>query len=129
MEQTIIEYKPTIFNTPKKLIKLGTAWVGLESIIYDILVRFNINTNIALEFGVEWGFSTAAFANYFTQVVGVDTFTGDIHSGVKQCHLNSTKENLKDFDNIVLIKSDYKEFIKNNKNRYNLIHVDIVHDY
>ena len=63
------------------------------------------------------------------EVIGVDTFEGDIHSTLKENHLDKTKDLLKEFENIKLIKSDYKDFIINNDETYDLIHIDIIHDY
>jgi hypothetical protein len=105
------------------------AWVGLEKIILDIIEFSKIKTDSALEFGVEFGYSTAVFGNYFKQVTGVDIFTGDTHAGHHGDIYELTKKNLSEFPNINLIKSDYKDFIKTNDNQYDLIHVDIIHTY
>ena len=53
------------------------------------------------------------------------TFMRDI----KEMYLICASENLNDFKNISLVKSDYKDFIKENDNSYDLIHVDIIHTY
>ena len=88
-----INYVPKIRDTPK-LVNVINAWGDIPTIIKDIIVTFNINPQTALEFGVEYGYSTSALANYFTKVIGVDTFIGDVHSGKKIIHFELTKDNL-----------------------------------
>jgi hypothetical protein len=125
-----INYKPKKFVTPPRLVQSKSqAWVGLEKIISDIIEFSKINTDSALEFGVEFGYSTAAFANYFKKVIGVDIFTGDVNAGHHGDIYESTKSNLKNFLNVELIKSDYKDFIKSKDQNFDLIHVDIIHTY
>jgi hypothetical protein len=106
-----------------------SAWKGLELIIGDVVKRSGIHTRSCLEFGVEYGYSTAVFTHYFDKVTGVDLFTGDIHAGFKGNVFAAAADNLKDFKNITLIKSDYKDFIKDHHHSYDLIHVDIIHTY
>lgn len=125
-----IEYVPKKLSMPPRLVQSKSqAWVGLEKIILDIIEFSKIDTNSMLEFGVEFGYSTAVFANYFNSVTGVDIFTGDEHAGYHGDIYELTKNNLLEFSNINLIKSDYKDFIKENDNHYDLIHVDIIHTY
>jgi Methyltransferase domain len=125
-----INYIPTKIESPPKLVQSNSqAWVGLEKIVLDIIEFSKIKTSVALEFGVEFGYSTAVFANYFEKVIGVDIFTGDIHAGQHGDLFESTKNNLRAFPNIELIKSDYKDFIKANQNFFDLVHVDIIHTY
>jgi autotransporter strand-loop-strand O-heptosyltransferase len=106
-----------------------SAWGNIPTILKDIIERFDIDTTNALEFGVEYGYSTSAISNYFTNVIGVDTFTGDIHSNIKDVHLEQTKSYLESYKNIELVKSDYKDFIKDNSDNYGLVHIDIIHDF
>ncbi len=122
------EYKPTLFDT---IITAGepSAWKGLERIVGSIIKDFNINPKIALEFGVEYGFSTSALAHYFKDVVGVDTFRGDIHSGVRESFFEKTKENLKGFKNVTLVESSWEDFAEKEIGMWDLIHIDIVHAY
>lgn len=121
-------YVPTIIEHPK-LAEGQSAWGDIPTILKDIITRFNLKQNIALEFGVEYGYSTSALSNYFNNVIGVDTFEGDIHSGMKSNHLDLTTEKLKEFTNITLIKSDYKNYINNQSEIFDLIHIDIIHTY
>lgn len=123
-------YKPREFKSFDNLPnKNPSAWKGLELIIGNVIKRSGINLNSCLEFGVEYGFSTTVFANYFDKVTGVDLFTGDIHAGFKENIYESASDNLKEFKNINLIKNDYKDFIRDNHISYDLIHVDIIHTY
>ncbi|NJM26393.1 MAG: class I SAM-dependent methyltransferase [Bacteroidia bacterium] len=116
--------------TPSRLIdSQSQAWVGLEKIILDIIEFSSIKTERALEFGVEFGYSSAVLANYFKQVRGVDIFTGDDHAGHFGDIYELTRSNLRDFDNIELIRSDYRDFIRSHDERYDFIHVDIIHTY
>jgi predicted O-methyltransferase YrrM len=121
-------YTPNKIDNPK-VIQAISAWGDIPNILLDIIERFNIPRRKCLEFGVEFGYSTSALANYFDQVLGVDTFEGDAHSGHKTDHFETTKNNLLEFKNIKLIKSPYQEFIKNNNDFYDFVHIDIVHNY
>ena len=129
----VIPYVPEYIFRPRWLISVPTAWNGCESILHDILKRFQVFPGIALEFGVDYGYSLAAIANFFNRVIGVDTFKGDINAGYRdETLMDQTKNALKDFKNIALVQSDFRDYIReyNSKcSRYNLIHVDIVHNY
>lgn len=125
-----INYTPRKIDSPKRLIQSHSqAWVGLEKIILDIIEFAGIKTDSALEFGVEFGYSTSVLANYFKNVKGVDIFTGDLHAGFYGDIFAHTKKNLEAFDNIELVKADYKDFILSHQDTYDLIHVDIIHTY
>lgn len=125
-----INYKPKQLEMPGRLIdSKSQAWVGLEKIIADIIRFAGIEPNTALEFGVEFGYSTAAFANYFKEVTGVDIFTGDEHAGHHGDIYETTKTNLKEFNNIRLVKADYRDYIRSENKQFDLIHVDIIHTY
>lgn len=122
-------YKPIQKSVPEKTIEVTTAWKGLELIIEDILNQFNIERNSCIEFGVEFGYSSVVFSNYFKKVTGVDIFVGDIHTSHKGDHYEETKKSLIDFENIELFRSDYKDWIKKDTNQYDFAHVDIIHNY
>lgn len=122
-------YVPNNKKKPEKTIEIITAWEGLELIIEDILDRFQIGRDSCIEFGVEFGYSTVVFSNYFSKVTGVDIFIGDEHTDHKGDHYESTKSSLKEFKNIELIKSDYKDWIAKDEKQYDFAHVDIVHNY
>src|SRR5579863_9354220 len=76
----IKNYKPEKLELPGKLLNKISAWEGLEKVIADIIRQSNCGTEKCLEFGVEYGYSTVVFSNYFEQVTGVDIFTGDEHT-------------------------------------------------
>lgn len=122
-------YVPKQKKQPEHLLDISSAWKGLEQIIEDILIRFNIERNSCIEFGTEFCYSTVAFANYFKQVKGIDIFIGDIHSGHKVDHYESTKQSVAQFKNIELIQSDYQEYIQQDNTQYDFAHVDIIHTY
>jgi len=125
----IKEYCPNIDGVEVKTNGTSSAWGDIPKILPSIIKKFNIKSDRALEFGVEYGYSTSAMSNFFNEVIGVDTFEGDINSTLKENHIDKTKDLLKEFENIKLIKSDYKDFIINNDETYDLIHIDIIHDY
>ncbi len=122
-------YRPINKTNPERTISISTAWKGLELIIEDILDQFNIDRDKCIEFGVEFGFSTVVFSNYFKQVKGVDIFIGDEHTNYKGDHFEKTSKSLSEFENIELFKSDYKDWIKKDNEQYDFAHVDIVHNY
>lgn len=123
------EYIPEKIIEPAKRIHVNTAWAGLEKIIPDILERFSVQGGRCIEFGVEFGYSTVAFSNYFSQVVGVDTFQGDIHTKDKGDHFAQTRDSLANFPNITLHQSTYQDWIVKDAGEYDLAHVDIIHTY
>lgn len=123
-----VNWQPEKLVKPTYTLDVLSAWVGLENVIEPLLDEFNIGRESCLDMGVDYGFSTVAFSNYFKQVTGVDHFKGDEHAGFRNLY-----EQVKQLEtirpNIKLIQSDYRDFIKNNNERYDLIHVDIVHTY
>ncbi|QRR00923.1 class I SAM-dependent methyltransferase [Dyadobacter sandarakinus] len=122
-------YTPRFLQEPNQSLDIVSAWKGLELIIPDIMKRFNLKNDKCIEFGVEFGFSTVVFANYFSSVIGVDTFEGDQHTANKSEHYEQTSQRLAPYSNIRLIKSDYRDWIHTDHTRYDLAHVDIVHHY
>jgi hypothetical protein len=125
-----VEFKPEFLSTatPPNYANVVSAWKGLEQIIPAIIKQFNLPTNKCLEFGVDNGYSSAIFSNYFTTVLGVDYFEGDIHAGVRNVY-EQTKQTLAPFKNITVQKNSYQNFIKDHHEQYDLIHVDIIHNY
>lgn len=124
----MIEYKPSKLAFPPRLINVPTAWREVTPVIGDILEDFAVRRDTCLEFGVDYGYSTAVFANYFSHVTGVDTFLGDGHAGWRTNLLEQTASNLSGFSNISLIKSDFRDFIAEPRPQYDLIHIDIFHE-
>jgi hypothetical protein len=126
---TIIPFVPNYLQSPTRILRVDSAWKGIESILSDLIERFQIGTNCCLEFGVEFGYSTAALSSFFHSVIGVDTFAGDKHTANKIDVYDETVTRLSSFKNVRLIRSDYRDWIKQDENSYDLIHVDIVHTY
>jgi predicted O-methyltransferase YrrM len=116
-------------QAPERMLEVVSAWKGLEEIIEDILERFDIGRDSCIEFGVEFGYSSVVFSNYFKKVTGVDIFVGDEHTDFKGDHYDRTKASLAEYSNIELIRSDYRDWIKKDNKQYDLAHVDIVHNY
>ena len=122
-------YEPKKRDKPNCFTEKPSAWGDIPTIIKDIIERFNLKTEKALEFGVEFGYSTTCLANYFDSVVGVDTFVGDIHTGTYEDHFEMTSKNMKPWPNIKLIKSRFEDYIVNNEEMFDFCHIDIVHTY
>lgn len=127
----MIPYTPTGgYAGILKIYSCPSAWLGLERYIAEIMKDFNIKNDMALEFGVDRGYSTTVFSNFFKRVIGVDTFESDKHANNNTGNLfEQTKKNLSYFPNIEIIKDNFYNFINQNTSHYNLIHIDIVHDY
>ena len=124
------EYVPTrIVEGVNVINPKSQAWVGLEKVIPDIVERFNIKRDSAIEFGVEHGYSTSALGSIFKDVIGVDSFEGDIHAGFDSGLFKSASEALSQYNNIRLIRSLYQDFIQESNQRFNLAHIDIIHTY
>jgi len=122
-------YVPERRQTPPRVLIPATAWKGIESILGDLIEKFRIGTGECLEFGVEYGYSTVALSCFFDHVTGVDTFCGDEHTGNKSDIFALTSSRLACYDNIRLVRSDYRDWIRKDDRTYDLIHVDIVHTY
>ena len=114
---------------PKRLIDVPSAWRGLEVVIEDLLDRFEIGGSSCLEFGVEFGYSLVVLSNFFETAIGVDTFQGDSNTTAHRDHYLETKQALSKFSNIQLERMDYQDWINQNEQHFDLVHVDIVHTY
>jgi Methyltransferase domain len=125
----IIPYHPERLETPRRVLDVRSSWRGIESVLADVIKTFHIKPGRCLEFGVEFGYSTVALSSFFDTVTGVDTFVGDKHTGVHRDLYTETVEKLKQYENISLVRSDYRDWIKSDNSRYDLIHVDIIHTY
>ncbi len=125
----ILPYVPGYRQLPPRVLPIVSAWQGIESVLGDLIQRFNIGTNRCLEFGVEFGYSTAALSCFFDSVTGVDIFVGDKHTSHKGDIYADTVSRLSGFDNIQLVRSDYRDYMAKDNSQYDLIHIDIVHTY
>ncbi|ADW70312.1 class I SAM-dependent methyltransferase [Granulicella tundricola] len=125
----VVDYMPTIIEMPPRHLDRKSAWEGLESILLDIIRRFELKTDRCLEFGVEFGYSTVALSSFFKSVRGVDTFQGDRHTTIIRDTYQEALENVSPYDNIELIRSDYQSYVKTDSSTYDLIHVDIIHTF
>src|SRR5215831_7038576 len=94
---------------PAKSVDVKSAWRGLDLLISDIMSRFAVGTGSCIEFGVEFGYSTVAFSNYFDEVVGIDLFVGDINTLDRGDHFRTTQARLSAFPNIELHKTSYQD--------------------
>lgn len=131
----MIPYEPRYLYKPQHLIDVPTAWKGIESILHDLISRFCPMGTVAIDIGVDYGYSTVALANFFPVVVGVDTFEGDVYAGQRDAGMyERVRESLWAYPNIRLVHSDHRTFFGTLPDRvgypqFDLIHVDIVHTY
>ena len=125
----VLAYLPQRRQLPDRILPVATAWKGIESVLGDLIEKFDIGTRSCLEFGVEHGYSTAALSCFFDAVTGVDIFVGDMHTRDPRDLFASTSDRLACFKNIRLVRSDYREWAATDQNVYDLIHIDIVHTY
>lgn len=115
---------------PYPILDVISAWKGLENFLLPIIYRFNIKPTKALEFGVDKGYSSFVLSKVFKEVVGVDKFEGDIHIG--HCQGDEFYNDIKNLfsnTNVRIVRQDFEDFISNNNEKYDLIHIDIVHLY
>jgi hypothetical protein len=124
----VLPYIPIHRQLPSRVLPVDSAWKGIESVLSDLISRFDIGTSRSLEFGVEHGYSTAALSCFFDSVTGVDAFLGDKHTFMRDLYAE-TSSRLSDFDNIRVVRCDYRDWIKQDDSFYDLIHVDIIHTY
>lgn len=124
----VLPYVPKHRQLPPRVLPVESAWKGIESVLSDLISRFDIGTSRSLEFGVEHGYSTAALSCFFDSVTGVDAFVGDKHTFMRDLYAE-TSSRLSCFDNIQVVRSDYRDWIRKDDGFYDLIHVDIVHTY
>jgi hypothetical protein len=126
---SILPYEPRHRRLPPRVLPVATGWKGIESVLADLIQTFNIGNRRCLEFGVEHGYSAAALSCFFDSVTGVDTFLGDKHTRDTSDLFASTSERLSCFNNIHLVRSDYRDWINKDDTFYDLVHIDIVHTY
>lgn len=125
----VLPYVPQLRKLPPRVLQVNSAWKGIESVLDDLIKTFSVGASRCLEFGVEYGYSTAALSCFFDTITGVDLFVGDKHTVDKRDIFAETSDRLSRFDNIRLVRSDYRDWIAADDSFYDLIHVDIVHTY
>ena len=116
-------------EVPARHLDRSSSWAGLESVLADIIDRFQLGKDRCLEFGVEFGYSTVALSSFFQDVTGVDTFQGDRHTNVIRDTYDEALANVSPYSNIHLVRSDYQTYIEHDRQTYDLIHVDIIHTF
>lgn len=112
----------------KNLLPIPSGWEGLECYMNSIMSNLNIKPNLALEFGIDQGYSLKIFSQLFNKVIAVDSFSKEVGHPQYEGYLTNIFERFKG-DNVEINVKDYRDFIKNNNDFYDLIHVDIVHFY
>lgn len=125
----VLPFIPTRHTPPARVLQVSSSWRGIENVLEEIMERFHVSGHRCLEFGVEYGFSTAALSSFFESTIGVDTFQGDIHTNNIKDICAETVQNLSAFPDIQLVKSTYQDYIRGNNETFDLIHVDIIHTY
>ncbi len=135
----MIIYKPLKKTEPERKLNVPSSWEGLERIIEDILDRFRIQRESAIEFGVWYGYSLVALSNYFKTIYGVDHFKGDIHAGISDKDMvDKVIKSMEPYKNIIIQNIGFEQFIevsilneylKHSKYHFNLAHIDIIHEY
>lgn len=123
LDKNMKTYEPKFIGNPI-IVNTVSAWGNIPYILESIIKDFNLQTNRALEFGVERGYSTSSLANYFNSVKGVDVF-----ADVPTFKYEEVKENLKEYKNITLYQQSFQEWILKDNEYYDLIHIDIIHNY
>jgi predicted O-methyltransferase YrrM len=108
-----------------------SGWTGLERIMPALVEMFCKQRDWALEFGVEYTYSTNVLAQLFSYVTGVDWFKGDEHSMWRDDYSEIARANIAHRNNVELIQSSYQDWIAQAPAdaHYDLIHVDVVHTY
>lgn len=131
----MIEYVPQVREdiiVPKEIADKERAWGDIPNILKDIITRFGLKTNVALDLGVLFGYSTYALSLYFDKVIGVDTFKNNRFNylDMREDHYEEVVELLNICPNIELVQSLWQDYAKTETiNRYDLIHLDMIHSY
>jgi hypothetical protein len=127
----IIPYKPSFTQPLVKPAQAPDGWRPMAEILPAIIEDFGIFHHDALEFGTQHGYSAAALANYFVRVTTVDHFQGDKDAGRGNPELNfkAASVALSYFHNVRIHELSYEKWIEQCVANYDLIHVDIAHNY
>jgi predicted O-methyltransferase YrrM len=115
-------------------LNIYSAWEGLEMYMPSIIKEFNIKTNKVLEFGVHEGYSTYILSKLFDKVIAVDAFLTGYYDYLYTGHPQAEELYLKAKEtfrntNVEVVRSLFEDYIDQNNDTYDLIHIDIVHLY
>jgi predicted O-methyltransferase YrrM len=111
----------------------ATAWYGHRQFA-EWLVK-ELNPNVIVDLGVDYGFSTFSFAiPRIGHVYGIDNFTGDDFVGTDELRLKYNfvtmkREKLHLQDNLTLIEGDFNEVAENWDRKIDILHIDGSHKY
>jgi len=126
----MLTYDPVLATEEIPVVNQPSAWKNFERIIPSLIRDFNIIPNRLLEFGVDYGYSTSAFAHFFKQVIGVDLFkSGDHGDRDESIMFDKVSGVLKSYPNIKLVKQNFYDYIKTDNSFYDVIHIDIDHSF
>lgn len=115
------------------LVDRPSAWIGHGGFAINLVEQ--MNPEIIVDLGVDYGFSTFCFAYHkMGQVFGVDWFQGDEQAGFRDTmnDVLGKYELLKSkygIDNIEFIKSDFTELSKKWEYNIDILHIDGLHTY
>jgi predicted O-methyltransferase YrrM len=113
----------------QRIQHIGSAWKGHE----DFAVRLveHLKPEIVVDLGVDYGFSTFAFAlpNIGT-VYGIDWFQGDKYAGHRTTYEQVLAERARlGMTNVVIVKSGFSDAARSWSKKIDLLHIDGNHDY
>ena len=106
-----------------------SAWKGHE-FFADWLVKYT-NPNTIVDLGVDFGFSTFAFAiPEIGHVYAIDCFEGDHMTGTRNTE-DSVRQFIADhsFNNITVIKGFFSDVAKSWSQPIDILHIDGLHTY
>ena len=106
-----LQYVPHTIIKPGRVLSgsYGTSsWIGLESILADLLDHFRVGRDCALEFGSEHGYSLVALSNFFERVVGVDPFGQQTATEPIEPMRDRCLRNVAPYPNIALITAPWQ---------------------
>lgn len=111
------------------LRNLRSAWKGHSN--FAIWLVTKLRPGVVVDLGVDFGFSTVCFAlPGIGQVVGVDSFEGDIHAGKRDtfAEVQNTISQL-ELSNVTLIKGHFEEVARTWDREIGILHIDGTHTY
>jgi hypothetical protein len=111
----------------------ATAWLGHRAFA-EWLVK-ELNPNVIVDLGVDYGFSTFSFSiPRIGHVYGIDNFVGDSFVGTDENRLKYNfvtmkREKLHLQDNLTLIEGDFNEVAQTWDKKIDILHIDGSHKY